>query len=406
MATSGGIGDTSEIGAGDSVCEAEKLSENTKEVSSSAVEKDSSESDNDGDRDEFYDALDEINKDGEEPVRLDDSSPDKVVSTDAETTKEKLFEQRESTVTEEKSVIELKESNDETDKQQCVKDGNMDTCKDELVSEGKESMDTPETSATESNELQWECHTLEENDEKENSDDKLLDEEEDGDEKLPDEEEDVPDETSKPKPTTLEEDEEHLKELENSMTEEEKEMRKDEAQELKTKGNEFYKNEEYGEAIHTYGQALQICPLCYKKERAIMYSNRAACHLKLEEREEAIADCSKALELHPAYLKTLIRRAQTYEKEEKLDEALTDYQKVLELDPGSYVAREACMRLPEEIKERNEKLKDEMIGKLKDLGNLFLRPFGLSTNNFQLQQDPQTGSYSVNFQQNTQNNGK
>ncbi|KAI1234259.1 hypothetical protein IHE44_0003976 [Lamprotornis superbus] len=149
-------------------------------------------------------------------------------------------------------------------------------------------------------------------------------------------------------------DEEYLLELEKDMPEEEKQKRRKESTGLKEKGNEHFKK--------------------------------------------------GAVELDPHYIRALLRRAELYEKTEKLDEALEDYKAVLEKDPSVHQAREACMRLPQQIEERNEKLKKEMLGKLKDLGNLVLRPFGLSTENFQVKQDSSTGSYSINFVQNPNNN--
>jgi len=62
-----------------------------------------------------------------------------------------------------------------------------------------------------------------------------------------------------------------------------------------------------------------------------------------EHYEDAIADCTKALEFNPDYLKALLRRAELYEKTDKLDEALEDYTKALERDCSLQVARAACM---------------------------------------------------------------
>uniref|UniRef100_A0A1L8EBL6 Tetratricopeptide repeat protein 1 n=1 Tax=Haematobia irritans TaxID=7368 RepID=A0A1L8EBL6_HAEIR len=195
-------------------------------------------------------------------------------------------------------------------------------------------------------------------------------------------------------------DEEALKEKEKSMTPEELEANKEKAQKMKLEANELFKNNDAEKSIDIYTEALAICPTTYSKDRAVLYGNRAAAKIKIENKKSAIEDCTKAIELWPEYVRALLRRAKLYEHEDEFDEALADYKKVFELDPGQNEAREAMIRLPPIIDERNERLKAEMIDKLKDLGNMILKPFGLSTSNFQMQQDPNTGSYSINFNQN------
>lgn len=87
-----------------------------------------------------------------------------------------------------------------------------------------------------------------------------------------------------------------------------------------------------------------------------------------------------------------------FEKFQKLEEALADAELWVTLDPKSLQAKDAVSRLKKAVQERDEKLKEEMMGKLKDMGNWVLGKFGLSLDNFKAVQDPKTGSYSINFQ--------
>ncbi|KDO16803.1 hypothetical protein SPRG_15594 [Saprolegnia parasitica CBS 223.65] len=176
------------------------------------------------------------------------------------------------------------------------------------------------------------------------------------------------------------------------------------ASDAKEEGNSFFKEGRYLDAVDCYSKALRLCPIGteYAYNRAVYSNNRAACLFYLGRQEEAIEDCTVAIELSPNYVKAFLRRAQAYEKLDKLEEALKDVKSVLEIDPTIASARDSEKRLSALVTERQEKMKAEMLEKLKGFGNTILGKFGLSTDNFQMVQDPATGSYNINFTQNKQ----
>ncbi|CAL8071196.1 unnamed protein product [Calicophoron daubneyi] len=196
-------------------------------------------------------------------------------------------------------------------------------------------------------------------------------------------------------PTVNEEEERKKKEAELST--EELEDRKTRATEMKDQGNKLFREEKFAEAIQVYTEALELSPLCFEKERSVLFSNRAACHAKLGAPESALSDCDVALQLQPTYLKCLQRRAALREENDRLTDALEDYQNLLKLDPGNEKARWAVMTLPDRIKKQQEEMKEKMLGQLKELGNMVLKPFGLSTENFKVQKNPDSEGYSINF---------
>lgn len=114
-------------------------------------------------------------------------------------------------------------------------------------------------------------------------------------------------EDSTPEYITEEINEEELAEKEKSMTPEELEANKEKANQMKLEANQLFKNNQAGEAVDIYTEALKICPLKDSKERAVLYGNRAAAKIKLESKKSALDDCSKALELWPDYVRVLLR---------------------------------------------------------------------------------------------------
>ncbi|XP_057307670.1 tetratricopeptide repeat protein 1-like [Hydractinia symbiolongicarpus] len=187
-------------------------------------------------------------------------------------------------------------------------------------------------------------------------------------------------------------------EVEEILTEDVKKQKHEDALEFKENGNKLFMEANFEKAITLYSKGVDMCPKSYAKTLAILYSNRAASYVKLEQKEMAIQDCTLALEHDSYYTKARLRRAQMFEAVDRLEDALQDYKEILTYDKSCQQAGEAALRLPEQINERNEKLKAEMFSKLKELGNMCLNPFGLSTDNFKMTQDPNTGGYSINFQ--------
>lgn len=223
----------------------------------------------------------------------------------------------------------------------------------------------------------------------------------------------------------------------------------------KTAANKAFTTGEYDGAIQNYEKALAVCPTYLEYDIAVLRSNIAACHLKLEEWKKAVESATKAIEaldrldpppakehgkkeesngsgvvgeiddstetlldaltrtghgisdVHKLRTKALLRRAKARHAVggwASLQGSLDDYQALAKppnqlssLDMKAVIA--ALRKLPAELEEAKNTEMADMMGKLKQLGNGILNPFGLSTENFQFTKDESSGGYSMNFNQ-------
>uniref|UniRef100_A0A8C9LJ03 Tetratricopeptide repeat protein n=1 Tax=Piliocolobus tephrosceles TaxID=591936 RepID=A0A8C9LJ03_9PRIM len=172
------------------------------------------------------------------------------------------------------------------------------------------------------------------------------------------------------------------------------------AEEIKNIGNDYFKKCDYTNAIFYYSKALKKCK--EKEMKSIIYSNRAACNVLIKNWNAVIDDCTKSIKYNNNYIKSYIRRSNAYEQLEKYNDSINDLDKALSLDPSLLKTYEIKQKKLKTLAEQQlNKEKEEMVGKLKDFGNMLLGKVGLSLDNFEVQKNPNNdGSFNIQFKQN------
>ena len=103
---------------------------------------------------------------------------------------------------------------------------------------------------------------------------------------------------------------------------------------------------------------------------------------------KALEHFSTASELDPTYLKPVYQRMVLFKSNEDYEDAVKDAKRVNELDSKFPQIDHEIAALEKLQAEKFEKMKTEVLGGLKNLGNMFLSPFGINLDNFKMQQNP------------------
>ena len=199
---------------------------------------------------------------------------------------------------------------------------------------------------------------------------------------------------------------ENFEEKNNSSDEEKVQLSEEEIKVIEDKiiserknAGELYKSGNYIQALNIYSLLLQDAKKANLKEQLVILNcNKGICFNKLMEKEKALECFTQALKYNPTYSKALCNRM-LFSKGDYL-EALDDYNKLKEIDYNLW-KNYSGMEYELQIKAENKKkeMTNEMLGKLKDIGNSLLGNFGISLDNFKMTPNGQ-GGYSIQYQNN------
>ncbi|XP_044050622.1 peptidyl-prolyl cis-trans isomerase FKBP4 [Siniperca chuatsi] len=134
---------------------------------------------------------------------------------------------------------------------------------------------------------------------------------------------------------------------------------------VKEKGTQYFKEGKYKQASVQYKRIVSwlehesgLSEEDEKKVKALRLAahlNLAMCFLKLQEPNQALESCDKALELDASNEKALFRRGEALYAMKEFDRARDDFQQVIQLYPANKAAKSQMALCQKRLKEQHEK---------------------------------------------------
>jgi DnaJ family protein C protein 7 len=134
---------------------------------------------------------------------------------------------------------------------------------------------------------------------------------------------------------------------------------------MKEEGNGHFKSGRFQQAVNVYTQALDVDPL-NKGTNSKILQNRALCYIRLKDYQPAIADCTRALELDPSYIKARKTKAKAMGEAGDWEEATREYKAIQEANPTEPGIAKDIRNAEMELKKSKRKDYYKILGVEKD----------------------------------------
>ncbi|KAL4691424.1 hypothetical protein H8957_003397 [Semnopithecus entellus] len=132
---------------------------------------------------------------------------------------------------------------------------------------------------------------------------------------------------------------------------------------LKEKGNKYFKQGKYDEAIDCYTKGMDADPY-----NPVLPTNRASAYFRLKKFAVAESDCNLAIALNRSYTKAYSRRGAARFALQKLEEAKKDYERVLELEPNNFEVTNELRKINQALASKENSYPEEADTVVKSTG--------------------------------------